>query len=381
MNEITPPAGASPLLDHCPESLPATWYHDPNHFLREQNAIWARHWIYAGRVADLQPLVVRRLSAGGQNLILVKDQAGGIACFHNTCRHRGAELCQADDTRLKSKLISCPYHEWAYDLQGRLVRVPYASPTADFRKEDHGLLKVKVREWNGFIFICLANDPPPFEAAPDMGVNALDNWPMADLATGHTMVKEIACNWKIFWENYNECLHCPGIHPLLCDMVPIYGKGLMAPNEAPDWQPGESHWQGALKHGARSWTMSGEPCGPEFPNLTDAQRNAGQTFVTLWPTMYVVAHVDYARTVSLRPLGPERTELRVEWLFPKETLELPDFDLENVTRFASTVVAEDSAASEMNQRGLKSSAFRAGRLMPQEFDVYRFQQWVRSQLA
>jgi Rieske 2Fe-2S family protein len=155
----------------------------------------------------------------------------------------------------------------------------------------------------------------------------------------------------------------------------------MAPNEASDWQPGEAHGQGALKHGARSWTMSGEPCGPEFPNLTDAQRNAGQTFVTLWPTMYVVVHVDYARTVSLRPLGPERTELRVEWLFPKETLELPDFDIENVTRFASTVVAEDSAASEMNQRGLKSSAFRAGRLMPQEFDVYRFQQWVRSQLA
>lgn len=381
MNEVTLSASASPLLDHCPESLPASWYFDPAHYEREQQAIWARNWIYAGRANDLPPMIVRRLMVAGQNLIILKDQDGAISCFHNTCRHRGAELCQADETRLKARLISCPYHEWTYDLQGRLVRVPYASPTADFRKEDHGLLKVQVKEWNGFLFVCLADDAPPFEAAPDLGAHALDNWQMADLVTGHVIVKEIACNWKIFWENYNECLHCPGIHPMLCDMVPIYRKGLMAPNEAPDWQPGASETHGSLKPGARSWTMTGEPCGPEFPNLSEAQRQAGQTFVTLWPTMYVVAHVDYARTVSLKALGPERTELRIEWLFPRETLEAPGFDLDNVTRFAATVVAEDSAASEMNQRGLKSSAFKAGRLMPQEFDVYRFQQWVRNQLG
>ena len=381
MNEVSLLPSSSSLLDHCPESLPASWYFDAAHHDRELKAIWAVNWIYAGRVNDLQPLIVRRLAVAGQNLIILKDTNGAISCFHNTCRHRGAELCQADDTRLKSRLISCPYHEWSYDLQGRLVRVPYASPTPDFRKEDHGLLKVQVREWNGFIFVCLADDPPPFEAAPDAGARALDNWPMAELVTGHTMRKEIACNWKIFWENYNECLHCPGVHPMLCDMVPIYGKGLMDPNESPDWQPGTAREYGSLKPGARTWTMTGEPCGPEFKGLTQAQRGAGQTFVTLWPTMYVVAHVDYARTVSLRPLGPECTELRIEWLFPRETLEAPGFDLDNVTRFAATVVAEDSAASEINQRGLKSSAFKAGRLMPQEFDVYRFQQWVRSQLG
>jgi glycine betaine catabolism A len=97
--------------------------------------------------------------------------------------------------------------------------------------------------------------------------------------------------------------------------------------------------------------------------------------------MYIVAHVDYIRVVSMRPLGPERTELRANWLFSKETLAQPNFDLENVTRFVTTVMAEDAAACEMNQRGLKSSAFTRGRLMPQEFDVYRFQNWIRQQLA
>ncbi len=381
MNEISTSGSVSPLLDHCPESLPAIWYHDPAHFERERKAIWARHWIYAGRANDLAPNSVRRLAVAGQNLILVKDASGGITCFHNTCRHRGAELCCADTTRLKAKLITCPYHEWSYNLQGELVRVPYASPTADFRKEDHGLLKVHVANWNGFLYVCLAAEPPPFEAAPDMGADALDNWPMQDLVTGHVMVKEIACNWKVFWENYNECLHCPGVHPELCDLVPIYAKGLMAADEAPDWTLESASLQdGKLRTGARTWTRNGQACGPEFPNLSQAQRQAGQLFVTLWPTMYVVAHVDYVRTVSLKPLRPERTELRIEWLFPKETIAAPGFDLDNVTSFASLVIAQDSEASEINQRGLKNAAFKAGRLMPQEFDVFRFQQWVRGEL-
>ena len=170
------------------------------------------------------------------------------------------------------------------------------------------------------------------------------------------------------------------MHPELSGLVPVYAKGYMAPNEAPDWTPATAPIVHALKPGARSWTIDGKPCGPEFPGINEAQRQAGHSFVTLYPTMYVVAHVDYVRTVSLRPIGPERTEIRAQWLFPAETLAAEGFDLGNVTGFASTVIAQDGAASEINQRGLKSAAFTAGRLMPQEFDVYRFQQWVRAQL-
>jgi glycine betaine catabolism A len=97
--------------------------------------------------------------------------------------------------------------------------------------------------------------------------------------------------------------------------------------------------------------------------------------------MYAVAHIDYVRVVSLKPLGPERTRLTAEWLFPKSTLEAPGFDLGHVTGFATMVMKQDADACETNQRGLKSSAFRHGRLMPQEFDVYNFQQWVRKHCA
>jgi Rieske 2Fe-2S family protein len=107
----------------------------------------------------------------------------------------------------------------------------------------------------------------------------------------------------------------------------------------------------------------------------------GQLFVTMLPTMFIVAHVDYVRTVSLTPLGPESTELKAEWLFPPETLGNPEFNLSKVVDFASLVMEQDGDACEMNQRGLKSTRYDHGRLMPQEFDVYRFQQWIRGKMA
>ncbi len=374
MSEHHPPV--SPLLDRCPETLPASAYFDPDWFTREERAIWRRNWVHVGRLNDLPAGTMRRVSVGGQNLILCRDRKGNVTAFHNTCRHRGAELCSTAEKAL-GKLISCPYHNWAYDLAGRLVSTAFATPTRDFRKDDHGLFPVQVCDWNGFLFVCIDDQPP--ELRPDMGLKALDNWPMDRLKTGHRLVKELDCNWKIFWENYNECLHCPGIHPELCDMVPIYKEGVMAANEAPGWAPDVPRGP-VLKDGAKTWTMTGAPCGPEFAGLTAEERANGFNFVTLYPTMFVVAHVDYVRSVTVTPLGPERTRLTAEWLFSEETLAQPGFDAAKVAEFATLVLDQDGAACEMNQRGLRSEKYQSGRLMPQEFDILKFHDWVRAQL-
>ncbi|MBZ0128212.1 MAG: aromatic ring-hydroxylating dioxygenase subunit alpha [Rhodobacteraceae bacterium] len=375
---MSPVPPQSPLLDHCPETLPASAYYDAAWWAREQGAIWARNWVCSGRYDRQARGTIRRISVAGDSVILLRDGDGAYSAFHNTCRHRGAELCGADHQGHSGRLIRCPYHAWAYDgRDGRLVSTGFATPTADFDKSQHRLVPVHLMDWNGFIFLCLADQPPEF--APDMGVAALDNWPMRDLVSGHVLQTELACNWKIFWENYNECLHCPGIHPELSDMVPIYRKGIMSEPESPDWSP-KAGLQPALRPGARSWTMSGQPAGPEFANLTQAERDAGHNFVTLYPTMFVVAHVDYVRAVIVTPLAPERTHLRAEWLFLPETLAAPGFDLANVTDFASIVLQQDGAACEMNQRGLHSSRYQAGTLMPQEFDIYKFHQWVLAQM-
>ena len=380
MNSTSPFRPASPLLGFCPPTLPGNWYFDADHFKREQAEIHAKSWIYVGRVNDLPTLTMRRIEIAGQNLFLVKDETGAIRCFHNTCRHRGSELCVHQNTKLKAKMISCPYHDWGYDLAGALVRIPHVGETPGFDKSQNSLFPAHVKIWNGFIYVCLADNPPDFTKAPDLGVAALNSWPMENLVTGHTVAKTLNCDWKVFWENYNECLHCPGIHPSLCDMVPVYKQGVMTAREALDWTP-DSDVEPTLKTGAKTWTINGQPCGTEFANLSEEQRQAGHLFVTLMPTMYIVAHVDYVRVVSLRPVAPEVTELTAEWLFTPENLMAANFNLANVVDFAKTVMMEDGAACELNQRGLGSNRYRHGTLMPQEFDVFNFHQWLRRKLG
>lgn len=366
---------SSPLLDHCPESLPARAYRDPVWYADEMKAIWGKAWVCAGRLADLPKGQMRRMQLGDAAVILCHQADGSLSAFHNHCRHRGAELC-ADTQQALGKLISCPYHAWSYAAtDGRLVATGHARPTADFRPGDHGLLPVAIKVWNGFVFLSAAQDPAPLSA--DVPLSTFDNWPMDQLVTGHSWDSEIACNWKVFWENYSECLHCPGIHPELCDLVPIYGQGIMGANETRAGQtprePGPS-----LRLGAESWTMDGALCGPAFPKLTSAERQAGYTFVTLWPSAFVVAHADYVRSVRLEPLSPTRTRLIAEWHFAPETLAQPGFDATEVAAFAKIVLGQDAAACEMNQRGLASPAYAHGRLMPEEYEIHRFHQWVLS---
>jgi glycine betaine catabolism A len=86
------------------------------------------------------------------------------------------------------------------------------------------------------------------------------------------------------------------------------------------------------------------------------------------------------RSVRIVPLAPERTRLVAEWHFPAETLAQPGFDAAQVAAFAKIVMAQDGAASEMNQRGIRSPAFKAARLMPEEYEIHRFQQWVLAEM-
>jgi Rieske 2Fe-2S family protein len=367
---------ASPRLRTCPEGLPRAAYLDPDWHARELGTLFARHWVAVGRLADFPPGTMRRVTVGAAPVIVARTGDGAVAAYHNHCPHRGSEICR-DAQEPLGALIRCPYHAFAFAAaDGRLVATGHAVPTPDFDRAAHGLRPVALKLWNGFIFLNLAADPGPLRA--DVPLDRLDNWPMETLVTGHSWETEIACNWKVFWENYSECLHCPGIHPELCDMVPVYGRGIMDPSEAADWTPGppDAETPGNLRPGAESWTPTGAPCGPVFAGLTEGERRAGYSFVTFWPSIYVVAHVDHVRSVRVEPLGPARTRLIAEWHFPPETLAQPGFDAEAVAAFARLVIEQDGAAAEMNQRGIASPAFRAARLMPEEYEIHHFHQWI-----
>jgi Rieske 2Fe-2S family protein len=366
--------------------LPAHWYYDADHYLRELRAIWDRQWVYVARSCEIpEPRAYQAVAIGDQRLLLVRDEAGVLRGFHNTCRHRGAALCRESAGRLARAVIVCPYHAWVYGLDGALQRTTSKSHARGFELADHRLYPVAVREWNGFVFVTLADSTPPLEQSFDQAPARFDAWHLGELVVGHVFTKEIACNWKIFWENYNECLHCPGVHPRLSRLVPIFGRGLLEERDDPEWRAHEDDadpkFKGGLCAGAATWSMNGRTSAAPFTDLDASDRAAGHVYLTSLPSMFIVGHVDYVRVVRLLPLGPERTELRVEYLFSPGTPAGPAFDLANIVDFTNLVMSEDAEICELNQRGLRALPHAQGVVMPEEYLIKQLHDWIRLQLG
>jgi len=367
-------------------TLPSTWYFDPAHYRLELERIWQRHWLYACRSSELATTrSFRTLEIGDQSVFLVRGEDGTVRAFHNVCRHRGAALCREREGRFPAAGIICPYHAWRYNLQGALVQTSSKVHGDGFRAEDFPLYSLPVTEWNGFLFTALTDKPPPFAASFDLPLNRLDDWRLGDLVVGHRLTKTIHCNWKVFWENYNECLHCPGVHPRLAQLVPIFGRALLERRDDPAWQDHahdeDPKYGGGLRAGAESWSMDGKPAGVPFPGVSDADRKLAHIYMTSVPSVFIVAHVDYIRVVRLLPLGPEHTAMSIEFLFLPETLADSRHDIMNAVEFTDIVMSEDAAICELNQRGLHAVAHAAGVLMPEEYAIGQFQDWVRAELA
>ncbi len=364
-------AGESPILRRLEPTLPTPFYLDPEHHRRELEALWYRHWLCVGRSRDWpQRRDYRLIRIADQEVIVTRDLEGRLRAFHNTCRHRGSILCEAAEGRFRGGGIVCPYHGWTYSLEGELQGARHQLPCADFRREDHSLYRVAVDEWAGFVFLnLLGDDAAPLDVA-EMA-SELANWPLQELVAGHRVVRNLECNWKVFWENFCECFHCPGVHPELVRIVPIYARGLQSTSEDPGCGASDG-----LAEGAVTWSLDGRSTLPGFPGLTEAERRRGHTFGMLLPSFFLVGHVDYVRFMRMRPLAPERTELTMEWLFPPAVLERPDLALEHAVALGERVMEQDARVCELNQRGLRCRRHRAGVLVPQEYLVRDFHRWV-----
>ena len=366
-------------------SLPSRWYYEPAQYALELERIWYRNWIYLCRADSVpEPGSFRTFTLGTQPLLVLRGEQGELRAFFNTCRHRGAMLCNEPAGRLTGRGITCPYHAWHYRLNGELARIPNAGRSHHVPMQNTALYPVSLRIWRGFVYVNLA-DPARGDAQPfDANLDTVANWPLEDLVVGHRQTKRMRCNWKLFWENYNECLHCPNVHPVLSSLVPIYRRGIMQQRDDPNWRThagnSDPALRGGLRHGAATWSRDGQSLGSQFPGLSDEERRIGYHFVTNLPSHYLVAHVDYVRSSRLLPLGAEETEIEVEWLFPRATLDDPAANIRSACEFSAQVLAEDAAVCELNQRGLRAAAHAHGMLMPEEYDLYRLHEWIRGQL-
>ena len=353
-------------------SLSSDHYLDPTLFEQELALIWRKQWLYLDRLGVLQnPGDFQVYRIAGREIIVTLNEASQYKAFFNVCRHRGSVLCEAESGHFNSGRIICPYHQWSYTLDGAQAGTPRVNlAVADGALDLHPVL---LRSWAGNLYVNLDSTATgTIEDVMIPGPKTLEHWPLAQLSVGHRSSFVINCNWKIFWENYLECYHCPAIHPELCRIVPLYQAGLSTELINPEHPATDS-----VAAGIESWTSTGRAIAAPFATLNEAERAAGHTFLELYPNQYIVAHSDYVRQVCIQPLSVTQTQITAEWLFSEDALADPNFDARPATDFGELVLEQDTRVCELNQRGLNAASAFQGVLVDLEADVVDFHQKYR----
>src|SRR5215217_1208359 len=201
------------------KTLPQRYFVSAEVFAQEQTEIFSRLWVCVGHQSQLANSGAYFLQAvAGEDLIVVRDQKGIVRAFYNVCRHRGTRLCEEQSGHAPA--IQCPYHAWTYALDGRLIGAPHMDEAPGFDKADYPLNAVNVALWEGFVFVNLAQAPVPMEETYAPLTGKFTHWNLPNLRSAKRTEYDVRANWKLIFENYSECYHCPGVHPMLSTVSP-----------------------------------------------------------------------------------------------------------------------------------------------------------------
>lgn len=335
-------------------TLPGEYFTSPAILAEETERIFARGWNCVGRSSRLErPGDYFVANVAGESIIVVRDREGATRAHFNVCRHRGTRICM-EDSGCFLETIQCPYHAWTYGLDGRLVGAPHMQDVEGFDKNEHSLHPASLAEWEGFLFVNITREPQPFDAqwAPMRG--RLTRFGLAGLRVGHRVVYDVHANWKLVFENYSECLHCPTIHPKLATVLP-YQSGANDLTEGP-FLGGYME----IKPPNQSATMSGRACGQTIAPDVPADDRHRAYYYTLMPNLLLSIHPDYVNYYLVHAVAAERTRVESEWLFHPRTLEDPASNIRDAIEFWDLTNRQDWAIVAQSQLGITSRRYTPG---------------------
>jgi glycine betaine catabolism A len=357
------------LMPETARTLPAKYYVDESFFARELERLFRRMWICAGRAEEIArpgQFVLRELA--GDSVIVTRSASGSVHAFHNVCRHRGTRLCiEASGTFQGS--IQCPYHAWTYALDGRLIGAPHMEEVPHFQKDHYPLHRVHADEWDGHLFLNAAENPPPLLSQLADLPDKFRSWRMQDLRLGHRIVYDVRANWKLIIQNYNECLHCPNLHPAL-NKLSHYLSGENEPLHA-TYMGGRMD----LRPGVDTLSIDGS-CPRAFLPQLSAEDRRRVYYYAIFPNMLLSLHPDYMMVHTLWPLAPNRTINVCEWHFQPSELAQPGFDASDAVDFWDVTNRQDWRVCELSQSGIGSRAYTPGPYSNREDLLYAFDRLI-----
>lgn len=370
-------------------SLAQPFYADTGFFELDLQAIFYRRWLFAGATCEIaQPGQYVTVQIGPSSIIVARDRAGTIRAFHNTCRHRGSRICNAEKGRVGA--FVCPYHQWTYDLTGALRHA--GRMHEGFSPEGIGLRPVHVETVGGTIYVCLAEAPPdftPYRAAlePMLAPHGLAD---AKLAHEATIIER--GNWKLVMENSRECYHCRSSHPELMrtfmdtynfqdpatdPTVSAFVARCTAAGLPSAMQSGDDFRVSRmpLTRDAASITMDGKEAVAK-PLGDIAEPNIGSLRWVHFPSVFNHALRDYAILVRMLPIGPQETQVTAKWLVHRDAEPGRDYDLTHLVETWTKTNDQDRILVERNQQGVNSLGYMPGPYSElSEAGVITFVEW------
>jgi glycine betaine catabolism A len=380
--------------------LEREFYCGEDEYRLDLDLIWYRDWLFAGHDCEVAKSGdYMTMQIGEYPILIVRDRDGALRAFHNSCRHRGSRICSAEHGN--SARLVCPYHQWTYQLDGRLLAA--RDMGANFDRSQYALKPVHCTSVGGYIWVCVAKVAPDFEPVRKLLEPYFlpHNMHETKVAFESTIIER--ANWKLVWENNRECYHCAANHPELCRTYPEDPAvtGVDAGNDNPRIAGKWSRWESLglpskfhiassgqyrtarmpLIEGTVSYTMTGEPAVRR--PLTDAiqERDIGTLLLFHYPSIWNHIMGDHASSFRMLPISATETQLTTKWLVHRDAVEGVDYDLKTLTEVWLATNDEDRRICQENQLGVMSPGYDPAPYSPVHEDgVVQFVDWYCSHL-
>lgn len=353
-------------------TMPARYYHDPAIFEAEKAAIFYRSWIYAGHVTQVkEPGQYLTMRIHEQNLFVARGRDHELRAFYNVCAHRGHELLEGTG---RKNVITCPYHAWAFDWDGRLVNARNSQNVSGFDKCDFSLRQVRVEVFCGLVMVNLDPDTAPFaEQTGDLEAEIRTYVPACDeLGFAQRDTYDVAANWKVLVDNFLECYHCACAHRDFVDLVDMDSYRTVT----------KGIYSAQISEAARSTDNNAF-------KFETGDVDFGYAGWFVWPNMTIWAYPGEPNlsVLQMNPgHGSERCIEYQDWFTPGGAITPQLTDA--IAYQKETLQPEDIGLCESVQRGLKSFGYNQGRFIVDngmtelsEHAVHHFQRLVMEALG
>ncbi|MEM7543883.1 MAG: SRPBCC family protein [Pseudomonadota bacterium] len=357
--------------------IPTDIYHDPDYYARELEAIFRRTWMCAGRVEQINKVgdfFLKKIPTFDMSILVVRGKDRKVRAFHNVCQHRGNHLELADNGNCS--VFRCPFHGWAYGLDGRLAGVPDADAFYDLDRGEKALPKVHCELWEGFIFINLA-DKPEVTLAEYMGQQGADlvGYPFHRGIATFEYEGVVNCNWKCMVDSFCETYHVPVLHKrsvidTLCGRDNPFGRVIDVRIKGPhrtisvvgnmQYQPNPVQglaFQYAAGPSITSGSVDEQTQLPKGLNETRAE-NWSIDVTVFFPNWIIVIGSGMYFTHQMWPLGPNQVVWQMRGFMRKAENAAQRFGQENSMVELRDAVLEDGNTLERIQHSLRQGLLK-----------------------